>query len=411
VTATVVNMPLLLTLLAGVAFAAAPALAGRPNWMPSAPPLPIEGRVVEVRTVRQLRDAVTGARNGDTIMIADGVYRLDGFLELAGRTGVTIRGASGDTAKVELRGIGWDDTDRDNILRIQGCAKATVAYLTFAECHAYGIKLEQLPYQGRQLAGIDIYACNFRNIGTRAIKGTGGGGDVVNGGSIRYCNFENTNIPPKTWLFDGDYITAIDLMRLKDWVIADNYFHDIRGANGGGRGAIFVWVESANVISERNVIVDCDRSIAYGNPSGSTEGPSNPHNVGGIIRNNFIVAGADTGVEISWARGVKVYHNTILTPDDSGPAIHYHWNEISHLDIANNLVRGRIWGDKGGVVQHGNLTAGIRDAWFRNAREGDLHLMGPGAAAVAHVARLADCPEDFDRQGRRERTNIGADQP
>jgi hypothetical protein len=58
-TATVVNVSLLLTLLAGVAFAVAPApaLAGRPNWMPSAPPLSIKGRVVGIRTVRQLRDA------------------------------------------------------------------------------------------------------------------------------------------------------------------------------------------------------------------------------------------------------------------------------------------------------------------------------------------------------------------
>jgi hypothetical protein len=310
---------------------------------------------------------------------------------------------------VELRGIGWDDTDRDDILRIQGCTNVTVAYITFAECHAYGIKLEQVPYQGRQLVNIDIYACNFRNVGTRAIKGTGGGGGHVDGGSIRYCNFENTKIPPRTWQFDGDYITAIDLMRLKDWVIADNYFHNMRGANGGGRGAIFVWVESRNVISERNVFVNCDRSIAYGNPSGSTEVPSDPHNVGGVIRNNFIVAGADAGIEISWARGVKVYHNTVLTPGENGTAIHYHWNEISGIEIANNLVRGRIYGEEGGVTKRGNASP-ARDSWFRAIAEGDLHLTPDGAAAAPREARVADCLEDFDRKPRPEQTDVGGDE-
>ena len=385
------------------------AAAGRPEWMPAAPPLPLTGRVVPVGTTDELREAVSHARDGDTIMIADGVYQLDGFLQLTSRTNVTIRGASGDASKVELRGIGWDDTSRDDILRIQACTGVTIAYLTFAECHAYAIKLEQTPHEGRQLKDVHIYACKFRNIGTRAIKGTGGGGGFVEGGSIRYCDFENTKIPPTTWLMEGDYITAIDCMRLKNWVIADNYFRDIRGANGGGRGAVFVWVESEGVVSERNVFVNCDRSIAYGNPSGSTEGPSRPHMTNGVIRNNFIVAGADTGIELCWVNGVKVYHNTVLTPGADGSGIHYHWNDISGVEIANNLVRGRIWGDQGGVTQRGNQTSGVEDSWFRDVGCGDLHLTDD--ARTATVSRLADCPEDFDRAARPEQTAPGADQP
>jgi hypothetical protein len=391
-----------------LALSLTPLHAARPEWMPKPPPLTVTGRIVNVSTVAQLRAAVAKAQDGDTIMVADGVYQLDLFLQLTGRTGVTIRGASGDAAKVELRGIGWGDTDRDDILRIQACTDVTVAYLTFAECHAYGVKLEQSEHEGRRLKNINIYACNFRNIGTRAIKGTGGGGGFVDGGSIRYCDFENTKVPPRTWIYDGDYISAIDCMRLKDWVIADNSFRNIRGANGGGRGAVFVWVESQNVTTERNVFVNCDRSIAYGNPSGSTEKGSKPHNTGGVIRSNFIVTGADTGIEISWARGVKVYHNTVLTPSGNGSGVHYHWNEISDLDIANNLVRGRIYGDEGGVTQRGNVTAGIGDAWFRDVASGDLHLTP--AAKLAPVDRLPDCPTDFDQQPRPVETTPGADQ-
>jgi len=383
--------------------------ADRPGWMSAAPPLPVTGRIVNVSTVGQLQDAAAHARDGDTILVADGVYQLDHFLQLTGRTGVTLRGSSGDAAKVELRGIGWDDTDRDDILRIQACTGVTVAYLTFAECHAYGIKLEQTPWEGRQLKDLHIYACSFRNIGTRAIKGTGGGGGFVDGGSIRYCDFGNTKIPPKTWIYDGDYISAIDCMRLRDWEIADNYFHDIRGANGGARGAIFVWVESQNVVSERNVFVNCDRSIAYGNPSGSSEEGTKPHMTGGIIRNNLIVAGADTGIELSWVRGVKVCHNTVLTRGGNGSGIHYHWREISGVEIANNLVRGRIYGDEGGVSQRDNLTTGIQDSWFKRLASSDLHLTP--AAQMSKVERLPDCPNDFDGTARPSRTAPGADEP
>ena len=406
---------LFLALSLGLASGAAATPPQRPEWMPQAPPLPITGRTVNVSTAEQLRDAVNQAEDGDTILLADGLYQLDRFLNLSGKTGVALRGGSADASRVEVRGLGWDSgTNQDDILRIQGCSDITIAYLTFAECRAYGIKLELLPLDGRRLENIDIYACNFRNIGTRAIKGTGGGGGCVDGGSIRYCNFQNTKIPPTTWLFDGDYISAIDCMRLRDWTIADNYFRDIRGANGGGRGAVFVWVESRNVVTERNVFLNCDRSICYGNPSGSTEGPALPHNTGGVIRNNFIVAGADTGIELCWARGVKVYHNTVLTPDpDRVFGIHYHWQELSDIHIAGNLVRGDIVGDEGGVTSEHNLTTGIEDAWFTDAASANLHLTPAAAPARQQMDRLPDGPTDFDGQERPAtpgHTDLGADQ-
>jgi len=392
-----------------VAAMGGPSAADRPEWMPAVPALPVTGRTVNVGTVDELRDAIAHARDGDTILVADGVYQLNRFLQLTGCTGVTLRGASGDASKVELRGIGWDDTERDDILRIQACTSVTVAYLTFAECHAYGIKLEQTPWEGRQLRDVHIYACAFRNIGTRGIKGTGGGGGFVDGGTIRYCDFQNTKIPPRTWIYDGDYVSAIDCMRLKGWEIADNSFRDIRGANGGGRGAVFIWVESEDVVAERNVFVNCDRAIAYGNPSGSSEEAAKPHMTGGVIRNNFIVAGADTGIELSWVRGVRVHHNTVLAREGNGSGIHYHWREISGVEIANNLVRGRIYGDGDTVSQRDNLTTGIEDSWFAEVASGNLHITP--TAQAKRVERLPDCPDDFDRAVRPARTAPGADEP
>ncbi len=394
-----------------LALLAQPAAAGRPEWMPEAPPLPVTGRVVEVATVEELDHAVRQAHDGDTIMVADGTYQLDHLLHLRGRKNVTIRGASGGPSKAVITGAGWDAREgRFDLLVLHGCSDITVAHLTFTETQSYGIKLENTPLNGRGLENIQIYDCEFYNIGTRMVKGTGGEHEPVVGGSIRYCHFENTKVPPKSWLFDGDYISAIDCMRLVDWTISDNSFRNIRGANGGGRGAVFVWVDSKNVVTERNVFVGCDRSIAYGNPSGSNQDPQSYHNTGGIIRNNFVVAGADKGIEICWANGVKVYHNAVLADVGKGWGIHYHWNELRDVHVANNLVRGRLLGDAAGVMVEGNLTRGIENGWFRQPQEGDLHLTAAAKAAMNVRSRLPECSEDFDGEARSANADVGADE-
>ncbi len=99
-------------------------------------------------------------------------------------------------------------------------------------------------------------------------------------GRIQYCLFVNDRPKENTDdEFGGDYISGIDMACVARWTISDNTFADIRGHNGGGRGAIFVWMGSREVIAERNVIVNCDRGISSGNPSGEP-----PHMTGGIAR-------------------------------------------------------------------------------------------------------------------------------
>ena len=68
-----------------------------------------------------------------------------------------------------MRGRGFDDVSRgDDILRIAGCENVTVAYLTFADCHAYGLKVEA----EHSPKNIHVYHCHFLNIGTRGLKGS-----------------------------------------------------------------------------------------------------------------------------------------------------------------------------------------------------------------------------------------------
>jgi PKD repeat protein len=375
-------------------------------------------RVVNVNTSESLRLACWNALDGDVIMVADGTYPANNkpWCRLENKTGVILRSASGDASRVTLQGYGWDSKPEGNndLLWVWGSSDITVCFLHFEEARSFGIKVTNLLLNGRAVENLNIHDCSFLNIGVRMIKGTGGDLTPVQTGSIRQCHFENTKIPPRKWQDGGNYITAIDMMVLHNWTIADNVFKNIKGNSGGGRGAIFAWVECQDVTSERNVITGCDRSIAYGNPSGSSENPDDPHMTNGVIRNNFIVNTVDTGIELCWVNGIKVYQNTVLTADDSGKGIHYQWNTLENIHIANNIVRGQIYGDEGAdVTLEGNLQTGIQDSWFNDVATGDLHLTALATPAIDEVNRLADAPTDFDQEERPTTpgmTDIGADE-
>jgi hypothetical protein len=366
-------------------------------------PMPQQGRRVEVRTADELARAVATAREGDVILLADGTYRVSRPLYLDKVKNVSIRSAASDPAKVVLRGRGFDEVSRgDDILRIGGCAGVTVAHLTFADCHAYGLKVEA----EHSPQDIHIYGCRFLNIGTRGLKGSTAQRTVAAGGSVRFCHFENNKVPPGDWQFGGNYISAIDMMSLEDWTFSDNTFVNIKGHSGGGRAAIFVWVRSRRVVIERNRILNCDRGIALGNPSGSSnymEGMLHAYDC--ICRNNSIVAGPDAGIELAWVQGAKVYNNTVWRKDPQGRGIRS-IEKITGVEIANNLVRGALL--LTGSEQSRSNHVGPMDGWFVDPAAGDLRLARPVEEAVDQGLVLEEVTDDFAGQRRGERPDLGA---
>jgi len=221
------------------------------------------------------------------------------------------------------------------------------------------------------------------------------------GGEIRYCLFVNDTIKPFAGDgFGGNYVGGIDMMWLKGWTIADNVFIGIRGRTGGGRGAVFIWIHSEDVVVERNVFVNCDRSICFGNPSGSPV-----HMTRGIVRNNFIVTGVGQGIEMCRTVDTLVAHNTVVALPAHRSAVQFHQG-AKGARFVNNIVRGRLRlaDDVAGKDNVGGEQAG----WFRNEAIGDLHLTAK-AAAIGKVKRLQDAPEDFDRRKRKAATTPGAD--
>jgi len=378
--------------------------------MPKAPPLPPPtSGVIRVSTPNELLAAVERSGPGTTILLADGEYKLPRVLVLQEKRNLTIRSAAGDPSKAILRGQGWDsDAKGDDILHIGHCEGVTIADLTVTDCRSYGIKVEaeNAPKE------IHIYNCRFRDMGVRALKGSAGQAPNVRAvkGSVRYCFFENTKVPPADWLYGGDYISAIDMMALEDWTISDNCFRNIKGRNGGGRAAIFVWVRSRRVVVERNLIVDCDRGVAFGNPGQSTAnkaGEQIAYVSDGIIRNNIIVGGPDCGIELWHAEAIKVWHNTVWRPAQNWSRGIRIGTGTARSVVMNNLVHGEIRLEGGEAQIEHNLT-GRLDNYFVDVPSGNLALAPSARGALDQGVVVPEVTEDIRRQPRGDRPDLGA---
>lgn len=381
-----------------------------PSWFPRAPPLPPpKGNVIRVATVDALLAAVDRVRPGDTILLADGHYRLSRVLVLQQKNDIALRSASGDPTRVILSGRGWDSQAEGNdLIHIGRCEGVTIADLTFTDCRSYGIKVEA----ENAPRDIHIYNCHFRDIGVRAIKGSAGQDPNVRAvkGSVRHCSFENTKVPPADWLFGGDYIAAIDMMALEDWTFSDNIFRNIKGRNGGGRAAVFIWVRSRRVVVERNLMINCDRGVAFGNPGQSTAnlaGEQNAYVADGIIRNNFIAGGADCGIELWHADRIKVFHNTIWRPEQNWSRGLRVGTGTAHSEIVNNLVHGDIRLEGGEAQLRSNL-AGRLDGYFVDPGTGNLALTPTATRAIDQGVPLTEVTNDIRGRLRSNLPEVGA---
>ena len=388
---------------------AAPAPA-RPAWFPQAPRLPQpRGDVIRVANADELLAAVDRVGPGSTILLANGHYKVPRVVVLRNKKDLTISSEAADPIQVTLSGKGWDSNDkRDDIIHLGPCDGVTIANLTFADCRSYGIKVEA----ENAPKNIHIYNCRFRDIGIRAVKGSAGKDPITHAvkGSVRYCSFENTKVPPSDWLFGGNYISAIDMMALEDWTFSDNFFRNIKGRTGSGRAAIFIWVRSRQVIVERNLIIDCDRGVAFGNPGQSTANRGEERLVyvsDGIVRNNFIIGGADCGIELWYAERIKVFNNSIWRPERNWSRGIRVGRGTSQTEIANNLVHGEIRLEGGEADLRQNLARRL-DGYFVDPISGNLELTSTATDAIDHGLSLPEVPHDIRKQPRGEKPDLGA---
>jgi hypothetical protein len=186
-------------------------------WFPVAPALPpAPDDRVEVSTVEELIRAIEEARPGQTILVADGHYRMPRYVEICANR-VTLRGASGHRERVVLDGV---QSMHGELLGFRSCSDVTVADLTIQNIRYNGFKINS----DSGVQRLTIRNCIIHNIWQRGVKGVKVPEEDretlrPKGCRIQYCLFYNDR--PKRLADDphdiaqGNYIAGIDVMYAK----------------------------------------------------------------------------------------------------------------------------------------------------------------------------------------------------
>ena len=381
------------------------------------PPLaPPTGRIVNVSTEIELRDAVNEGIPDTTILVADGTYHLgqfDYYLWMD-TPNVTLRSQSGNRESVILD----DAYSRSEIVTV-AASGVTIAGLTIKRAGTHPIHVTSSD-SGDTLETL-IYDVHIIDPGQQAIKINPHSAQIYfpDDGEIACSRLELTAAGRlAVWNINGScYTGGIDAHQARDWVIRDNEIDGFWCSNGLSEHGIHLWRGCRDTLIQRNILSDNARGIGFGlatsgeartyadDPCPSAGGGYVDH-YGGIIRNNFVFAsssmlfgseyGFDCGICLWQACGAQVLHNTVASTQAPFSSIEWRFDHTD-VDIVNNLVTHNL-NDRGGTYREaGNLEDGPLSL-FTDGLGGDLHLTSSAISAIDMGVPVAQglCDDDID---------------
>jgi hypothetical protein len=356
-------------------------------------------------------------REGDTLLLANGTYKLTRTLYVSNINNVTIRGSSG-CDDVVLIGRGMDHADHGNVPHgIWSNARNTViAHLTIRDIYTHPIIFNGGAQSPR------VYNVKLLNAGKQFIKVNPlSATEGVDNGVVEYSVLEYMAGPPVTDHGAGiGYTNGLSIHTANNWIIRSNLFKNFHTPDAVAylwNPVVLVWNHSTNTLTERNTFINVDRAIAYG----LVDSTGSDHQ-GGIIRNNFIYlqpglmsparkASSDAQIIVWDSPGTRVYHNTILTNGNVFKSIEMRFNTAG-AEIRNNLTDAPLGSrDGGSYSQSGNLlTATV--SMFVNPAVGNLHLQATATAVIDRAPALAGVIDDINGNPRPSGAayDIGADE-
>ncbi len=390
---------------------------------------PPSGNIVHVSTVNALQSAVNNASPGDTILIADGTYPLNGVYLRVDSPSLTIRSASGNRAAVILDG-NYITTEIFQVV----ASDVTIADLTLREAYDHPIHISST--ESSHTLNTLIYNLHIIDPGQQAIKinpaNSGLPGYYTDDGEIACSHIELTDAG-RTHIRDNCYTGGIDAHQSRGWLFRDNLIEGFWCDSGLSEHGIHLWRGCRDTLIERNMLNDNARGIGLGlvtSGSGRTY-PDDPCPVavgyvddfGGLIRNNFVSAndadlfaseyGFDCGICLWNACNAQVLNNTVFTTDSGSTFSSIEWRfPNTNAVIFNNLVNHQMQERNGATgTLTGNLTT-VQASWFVDAAMGDLHLLAIATDAIDRVVEPANVSDDIDGDLRPIGTapDIGADE-
>lgn len=382
--------------------------------------------IVTPAQASELPSIIAAANTGDTILLEDGTYKstLDGESSrrlIFRKPGITLRSASGDPTKVII-----DAEYKTNELVYVTTDDITIAEVTLTRARDH---LVHATGNGATTTrNLRMHRVHFVDSGEQFVKINSTTQDgYVDDGEITCSRFELTDAgrPEVERSPGGCYTGGVDAHASRGWRIAHNHFEGIYCAGEGlAEHAVHFWRSSRDTIVENNTIIDCARGVGFGlgNPVEKRVYADKPYDgVGaiehfdGVIRNNVIFADIDfydTGIELQYARGAKVYHNTVMSTEGAAgfyTSIDYRF-ETTLVDLHNNIAR-RITSRNGGMANREGNLEGLALDLFVDPLNGDFHLVAGAAAIDAGVSLDGDSGLDLDGLPREDgKPDVGADE-
>jgi len=390
---------------------------------------PPSTNVVNVNTVDELQSAVNTAIPGDTILVADGTYDLNGVYLRINTPNVTVRSASGDREAAILDG-NYQTTEIFQIV----ASDVTIADLTLRK--AYDHPIHVMSTDNSHTLNTLIYNVHIIDPGQQAIKinpaDSGSYGYYTDDGMIACSHIELTD-EGRTHIRDNCYTGGIDAHQSQGWVIRDNLIEGFWCDSGLSEHGIHLWRGCRATLIERNVLNDNARGIGLGlatsglgrnyadDPCPSASGYVD--DFGGLVRNNFISAndvdlfasqyGFDCGICFWNACNAQALHNTVYTANSAATFSSIEWRfpntkALITNNLVNHIMRER---DDASATQSGNLTNAVVN-WFVAPASGDLHLLGTATGAIDQVTAPMVVSEDIDGNSRPigPASDLGADE-
>ena len=377
-----------------------------------APLPPPGGNTVTVSSVTALQNAVNNASEGDTILVMDGTYNLDGVYLRFDTPNVTLRSSSGNRAAVILDG-NYQTTEIIQIV----ASNVTIADLTLRE--AYDHPIHVMSSASGDVTGTLIYNVHIIDPGQQGIKIN----PYVQENALYFpdegviaCSHIELTDAGRPHIRDNCYTGGIDAHQTRDWIIRDNLIEGFWCETGFSEHGIHFWRSNRGTIVERNELRNNARGIGFGlvtsgtgirtyddDPCPAANGGYVDH-YGGIIRNNFVFAndsrlfaseyGFDCGICLWQACGSKVFHNTVASTEAPFSSIEWRF-DYTDVEVSYNLVSHNLRDRGGTAVLTGNLENQPLSL-FVDGTNGDLHLAAGAVIAIDQAAPLAEVPDDFD---------------
>ncbi len=394
------------------------------------------GMVMVDGNATTLRQVVSGAASGDTIVLQDGTYPMPqaGPGEYTGMyfttPDVTLRSASGNASAVVIDGGYVSQGDGSAPITIDA-AGVVIADLTVRR------SIFHLIHIWTNGDGAIIHNVDLVDGGQQFLKSSVDDG-TVDDVEVSCSRFVMTSDGrDNVWGYGPQggsttcYTGGIDTHNARDWYVHDSYFEGIycdetgvqRPAHGqfpeqrdgmtynGGLAehGVHMWdseAGSGHVIA-RNRIVDCARGIGIG----LVDTVYGTWVVNNMVSSRFAGSGEhDVGIIVERAVDTVVAHNTVVFTDANAypNAIEYRWGETSNLTLHGNLTNLGITPRDGATATETDEVTDAAPAWFVDAEAGDLHLTDCALAGTA--ARDPAVPDDFDGDPRSDPTVPGADE-